>query len=1002
MISVLIAGVERRELIDLSTLSYSNVLTKDIDTCSFTLETTDRSVRPQSGQEVVVLEGAEKRFAGRIIRAPETEGPVGRFSYAVEAEDYTYDLDRRKVTESYVNMTCGAVIRDIISKYAPGITGVNVQDGPVIDKIKFNYENPSAGLKRLAEISGYDWYVDYNKDLHFFARESMAAPFALTDEGGNYWDLVIEPDMSQVRNRVYVRGGIYASDPFTETLACDGVKRAWPLLYKPHAIDAGTPITVYLNDVQKTLGIENIDDPATKDFLLNYQEKVLKAGTNLATPASGSHIDITYRYEVPVMVQVDDELSQAAMKALVGGDGVFEHVIQDETINSLEIARQVGEADLAQYANPRVTASFKTRTPGLRAGMTIQVTISRREINRSFLITSVTARPVHYSETDATYVFEYSVSCETRLMGLEVLLAELLDKSRKPVERDDETIDILRRFNDPVTIPDTLTTTTTPAANVLSEVALSADYVEDDQADFAAGTHTGTQATAAGLALVTEAAPTFNRASVAYKRDGSQVASGVPRYETGQFGQGLMVEEGTTNIANPNPQTYTVEDWSGGSGATAVDGTTPWGLPYRGIVPAGTSSTNLLLRSPYFTLASPAGKVFSASMAWKGNVSAIGLYSDDGLYYQNVVPVVDQEMAGGWKRGHAVFPTIPANYTGSTMFQLLLRTNDNVYQTLFAMPQIEEKSYATSFANSTRPPETLTIPTAGVLNAAEGTVEFTIFPQTGAVVPSGDAAYNDFTWGNPGVNGFLLRRFWDGANWQVQAEYYVDGTTKVSLNYAYAWAVGEKLSLAFRWSSAGCAWFVNGVLRASDPRLFAAPSATEAQTGYRSGFRQGNAIYDDLRISSIARSDTEILAAYQSGAALPVDKFTTYKLAFDGNLNHGEGGYRLSPVLDPSNLGTSAESLASYSASTPAGTTATLEVRKSTDSGVTWGDWQTVTNGTAIPVVTANMNTTGLRLQTRATLLTNDTAALPVISRTQLTLLAPYQQKHQVGFSEVA
>lgn len=42
--------------------------------------------------------------------------------------------------------------------------------------------------------------------------------------------------------------------------------------------------------------------------------------------------------------------------------------------------------------------------------------------------------------------------------------------------------------------------------------------------------------------------PTFTRASVAYKQDGSQVASGVPRYEDGKFGQGIMVEEGTTNL----------------------------------------------------------------------------------------------------------------------------------------------------------------------------------------------------------------------------------------------------------------------------------------------------------------------------------------------------------------------------------------------------------------------------------------------------------------------
>jgi hypothetical protein len=47
--------------------------------------------------------------------------------------------------------------------------------------------------------------------------------------------------------------------------------------------------------------------------------------------------------------------------------------------------------------------------------------------------------------------------------------------------------------------------------------------------------------------------------------------------------------------------------------------------------------------------------------------------------------------------------------------------------------------------------------------------------------------------------------------------------------------------------------------------------------------RQGSLFVDDLRISNIARTDAEILADYNSGAALPVDGYTTAKLNFDGN-----------------------------------------------------------------------------------------------------------------------
>jgi hypothetical protein len=46
----------------------------------------------------------------------------------------------------------------------------------------------------------------------------------------------------------------------------------------------------------------------------------------------------------------------------------------------------------------------------------------------------------------------------------------------------------------------------------------------------------------------------------------------------------------------------------------------------------------------------------------------------------------------------------------------------------------------------------------------------------------------------------------------------------------------------------------------------------------------GNALYDDLRISSRYRTDAEIAAADASNAPLPVDEDTTYKLTFNGSI----------------------------------------------------------------------------------------------------------------------
>jgi hypothetical protein len=65
---------------------------------------------------------------------------------------------------------------------------------------------------------------------------------------------------------------------------------------------------------------------------------------------------------------------------------------------------------------------------------------------------------------------------------------------------------------------------------------------------------------------------TFTRTSVATKQDGTQVASGEARYETGQYSQAIMVEEGTTNLLTAN-QSDVETDTTGFAAYAALGGT---------------------------------------------------------------------------------------------------------------------------------------------------------------------------------------------------------------------------------------------------------------------------------------------------------------------------------------------------------------------------------------------------------------------------------------------
>jgi hypothetical protein len=134
--------------------------------------------------------------------------------------------------------------------------------------------------------------------------------------------------------------------------------------------------------------------------------------------------------------------------------------------------------------------------------------------------------------------------------------------------------------------------------------------------------------------------------------------------------------------------------------------------------------------------------------------------------------------------------------------------------------------------------------------------------------------------------------------WRVKM---MNGTTNAS--YAYLSAanmVPGWYYIAARWTATELALFVNGVKGTSATNPYRPVSFfASASVGYWSG-DDGTAVayhlsslIDDLRISSRARTDAEIAAAYQSGQPLPVDQYTTCKLNFDGTLRYKTGEFKV-------------------------------------------------------------------------------------------------------------
>ena len=449
---ITIAGINRTSLIDWKSLSREEVLTRESNKLSFNIKKFNgQTYKPSVSDEVILTVNSIREFGGVITEI--SENIDGRLeSIQITCKDYTHNLDRYLVSTSYDNQTVNYILNDILTNFTDGTyTGTGINCTAIIDKISFNYLSVSKSIEKITElVSGFDWYVDYNKDIKFFAVVSNLSSFNLTDTAGNYVfnSLEIKQDNNQLRNQIIIRGGVTISTATREELLTgDAGKYIFPLATK----FSSTP-TITVGGVSKTVGIENVD-VAGFDVYWNYTEKTLKF---ITPPASATNnISVVGYYEYPLIIDKSDEASQTTY-------GVYQYVIVDKTIKDVDTANLRATVELTKYSQPLYSASFTTYTYGLKTGQYINIQSTIRTIDKNFKIQGIKTRLF----TPNTDVLVHEIDAiTTEDLGINDILTRLLVKNQADqIEvSQDEYISRIRGLSDSMTITDSTPTATTTA-----------------------------------------------------------------------------------------------------------------------------------------------------------------------------------------------------------------------------------------------------------------------------------------------------------------------------------------------------------------------------------------------------------------------------------------------------------------------------------------------------------------------------------------------------------
>ncbi len=441
-----INGIDRSNNVDPNSVNLQRALTSQVDTLSFAVIRHGGAVaggfKPDVNDEVEVIENGTTIFGGVIIKVDSTVDGQKVETFTCETKDYSFQMDQKLVVSTYKNMTVNAIIADIKTRFlGPEYDITNVNCTRLVTYIIFNYELPSKVFQQLAELTGYDWYVNENKEIYFFEKKAITAPFNLTDDNENYYynSLKITQDIKSLRNSIVVRGGEYLGNATSEKIIADGVETTFKQAYRY------SDVYVKVNGVAQTLGLDYIDDPALFDCLYNFQEKSV-IFPEASKPSATDEIEVGGLPNLPVVIKVVNTQS-------IGQYGEFQYKIIDSTINSKQGARERAQAEIRQYGYQLSDGTFETKKPGLQVGQKINIQSDIRGINTDYIISRISSRLVNGLE------FKHSVTLMTaQTYGvIEFFERLLMEKDKKIVINPDEILEYVTAINDLFGMTDSMT-----------------------------------------------------------------------------------------------------------------------------------------------------------------------------------------------------------------------------------------------------------------------------------------------------------------------------------------------------------------------------------------------------------------------------------------------------------------------------------------------------------------------------------------------------------------
>jgi len=445
---ITIGGVDRTKEIKRTNFKINDIINNRVDTCSFKIEKVSAGgYAPALNAEVIALLDGERIFGGNVSQCGvRTIGSTKAVTLDVKCVGFKHQFSKMLVTDRFEDMTANAIITALMADYGDGFTMANAAADVQIDSIAFNRIPLSDAINKLAGLINYSWYIDYNKDLHFFQKNSKTSAFNIADDSANYVfeSLEVTKDISQIRNSIFVQGGEERGEPRIETYVVEEGQTTFPLANK----FAEQP-DVEVDGIAQTVGVDFKSEDADFEVQWNFNQTYIKF-TDGNEPATDAEVTIEGIPLFPILVNVPSPVS-------IGEFGRFEFSIVDKTIKSRGQAVERALAELQAYGGQISEGSFRTHVGGLRSGQIININSDLRGIAEDFLIQKVSFSVINdVVEGDIVEKYLWEVDLATlKTVGIIAIMQRLLLQEELS-EGEQESLLTYLEFADRAVISDSL------------------------------------------------------------------------------------------------------------------------------------------------------------------------------------------------------------------------------------------------------------------------------------------------------------------------------------------------------------------------------------------------------------------------------------------------------------------------------------------------------------------------------------------------------------------